>query len=467
MDSTPWNDLAAVFGLDDARVRVTGGEPSTRSPHRLAESMAAAMAACGAAAARMAELRGAPARAVEVDTSAALLQLMAAFATRQGGVAAASTMEDPHLIGDSDFYRCADDRWIFLLLSYPHLRDRALRVLQCPPGREAIAAAVARWEALDLEDAIAAVGGTATMARSASEWSASAAGRALVGTPVVHIDRTGRAAPRRRAALGDADAPLSGVRVVDLTHVIAGPVAARLTAEHGAEVLHLSRPDRPDPNAMIVETGRGKRNAYCDLRTTAGRQVLADLLATADVVVHSYRHLERFGLDAEQLARAHPGIVFADVHGWGADGPWSERGGFDQLACAATGFALEEGDGTPALPPTYLLNDYVAAFLLAAGIETALARQMTDGGSWHVHVDLARVCTWVQAQGARPIQRRDTVDDLRDRLADIDLVTADGPFGTVEYLPSQVRTTPPWTERATASAPLGSAAPRWSTAVGT
>ncbi len=212
---------------------------------------------------------------------------------------------------------------------------------------------------------------------------------------------------------------------------------------------------------MILETGAGKRNAYCDLRTPTGKASLDDVLRGADVVVHGYRHLARFGLDAARLARAHPGIVVGDVHGWGDRGPWSDRGGFDQLACAATGFALEEGGGDrAALPPTYLLNDYVAAFLLAAGIETALHRQATEGGSWHVHVDLAKVCTWVQSFGDNPHQVS-AGPDLRQHLDEVSTVETDGPFGRVAALPSLLDVSPTWDLRRGAPWPLGSAPMAW------
>ncbi|MCX6405734.1 MAG: CoA transferase [Propionibacteriales bacterium] len=461
MTASPLLDLASLFSFDLARTHVVGSEPATTSPHRLAECMGAAMAAHGAAAAAFGALRGAPGRSVGVRTDDALLQLMAVFATRVGDVPAAATMEDPHLLADSDFSTCRDGRQVFVLLSYPHLRDRALRVLGCAPGADRIAAAAATWDAPALEEAIVAAGGTAAMVRTREEWAASDVGRAVAGEPLVRIERTGDADPVPRAPLSSTEPPLTGVRVVDVTHVIAGPVAARLAAELGADVLHVSRPDRPDPNAMIIETGAGKRNAFCDFRTAEGRARLDDVLDGADVVVHSYRHLARFGLDAEQLARDHHGVVLADVHGWGDRGPWSDRGGFDQLACAATGFALEEGGGDrAALPPTYLLNDYVAAFLLAAGIETALHRQATEGGSWHVHVDLAKVCTWVQSFGDNPRQVS-AGPDLREHLDEVPTVETEGPFGRVAALPSLLEVTPAWDLHRGAPWPLGSAPMAW------
>lgn len=461
MTETPLQNLSRLFALDVGRVRTIGHEPATTSPHRLAECMAAAMAAHGAAAARFGTARGAPARSVSVRTDDALLQLMAVFATRVGDVPAASTMADPHLLGDSDFYSCRDGRQVFILLSFPHLRDRALRVLGCPPGAEHIAVAAARWDALALEEAIVAAGGTATMVRSREEWAASAAGRAIAGAPVVRIEQTGDADAVSREPLRSMDPPLDGLRVIDFTHVIAGPIAGRLVAELGAEVLHVSRPDRPDPNAMIIETGVGKRNAFCDLRTADGKARFDHVLDSADIVIHSYRHLARFGLDPQRLAAEHPGLVFADVHGWGDRGPWADRGGFDQLACSATGFALEEGGGDhAALPPTYLLNDYIAAFLIAAGIETALHRQTEEGGSWHVHVDLARVCTWVQSFGSNPHQVP-AGPDLREQLTGAETVQMKGPFGRISALPSFITVMPPWHSVAGVAAPLGSAAMDW------
>lgn len=169
MDRTPLNDLTDLLQLEANGIDIVGGEPATPSPHLLAECMAAAMAAHGAAGARLGALRGGPRRSTSVRTDDALLQLMAVFAPRVGGVPVASTMEDPKLLGDGDFYRCADGREVFLLLSYPHLRDRALRVFGCPPDRAAITEAVARWDAADLEQAIVTIGGTATMVRTTAE----------------------------------------------------------------------------------------------------------------------------------------------------------------------------------------------------------------------------------------------------------------------------------------------------------
>ncbi|TWE10269.1 CoA transferase [Rudaeicoccus suwonensis] len=460
MTEEPLAHLLRILDLEDAgAAHVLGDEPETGSPHLLGKTAAAAMAAHGVASVEFARLRGGPARSVTVRTEDAILQLMAAFGTRIGRVPMVTTMEDPNLLGDSGFYRCADGREIFVLLSFPHLRDRALAVLGCPPNRAAITAAVARWRALDLEEAINAVGGTATMVRSSEEWQQSEAGRAIAETPAVSVERIGAAPSRVRGALGVVEPPLSGIRVLDLTHVIAGPVAARLVAELGADVLHLSRPDRPDPNAMIIETGAGKRNAFCDLRVESDREEFEWALAQADVVIHGYRHLERFGIDAASLAQRHPGLVVADVHGWGPDGPWGDRGGFDQLACSATGFAFEEGGDHASLPPTYLLNDYVAAFLLSAGVSAALARQLQSGGSWRVHVDLARVCTWVQSFGL--LAGRTRSGDLRERLNDVELVSRPGPFGDVRTLPSFVAVDPPWESTVGTSAPLGSSPLCW------
>ncbi|MGN5379375.1 CoA transferase [Streptomyces lasalocidi] len=167
--------------------------------------------------------------------------------------------------------------------------------------------------------------------------------------------------------------------MLDLTHVIAGPVGARLLAQFGADVLHLSRPDRPDPIPMIAMTGGGKRNAYCDLRDAHDRAAFHDALHDADVFVHSYRGLARHGASTEELVRRRPGLITLEYHAWGADGPWGERGGFDQLACSATGFAVEEWTDRPSLPPTYLLNDYLAAYLGAAAVATVL-RSTRDPG---------------------------------------------------------------------------------------
>lgn len=419
------DELTSLTGTPVGPCRIVGADPITPSPHRIGDASAAGIAAFGA---QIAALAGAS--TVTVDVADAVDQLRAAYLSTVNGQPVTEIAEDPTALRNNDFYRTADG-WVFLITTFPHQRDAVCIALGCPPTKDRIAEAARTRGSVELEDAVIAAGGVAAAVRTADEWATSPAGTDGLRRPVIDIDRIGDAEPEPLRATG-AWPPLSGVRVVDMTHVIAGPVSTKLLATFGADVLHVSRPDLPDPAPMPALTGGGKRNAYCDVRDPDQARALADVVGSGDVFVNAYRGLDRHSFGAEQLAARRPGIVVVEYHCWGADGPWGDRGGFDQLACSATGFALEEGhlrdDGVvaPALPPTHLLNDYLAAFLGAAGTVAALRRRRDTGGSWRVRVNLARVCSWVQSLGPSGAA---TETDWGARV--IDMTTVDGPLGRV------------------------------------
>ncbi|MCE3033372.1 CoA transferase [Streptomyces sp. CMSTAAHL-2] len=423
------------------KVTVTGADPLTPSVHRIGEACAAALAALGTEAAALWRERGGDRQDVTVSVESAIHQLMAVFLTRASGVPVSELIEDPNLLGNSDFYRAGDGRSIYVLVSYPELRDIACEVLDCPPGRQRMADAIAHWDAFELEEAICSRGGTAVAVRTRQEWRAHPQGRLLDGRPLIHLEKMGESAPEPFPAIGELSSalPLTGLRMLDNSHVIAGPIAARISAELGADVLHVSSPTHPDPNGMIIETGIGKRAAFCDLLDPAQAAAFRRVLAGADVYVSNYLNLDTKGFGPEALVGQRPGLVVLDYHGWGTTGPWSRRGGFDQLACTATGFAAEEGsfDG-PRLPPTYLLNDYLAAILGTAGAIEALRRRAREGGSWRVHIDLAKVCMWVQDLGLFPRADVATLPAPDPTRAAGELATVHGPFGELRYLPTRV-----------------------------
>lgn len=415
-------DTAATL-LPDAppvrsTLRVTGADPLVPSVHRLADAMSAAVGAFGLQVAGLAEDSGGASREITVRAADTIDTLRAPFLTTLGGVDVQTVAEDPTALANNGFRRTADG-WIFLITTYPHQRDAVCRVLDCPPLRDRIAQEAVRWRSVELEDAVCAAGGVAAAVRTGEQWAAHPAGRHLAGRPVVEVERIGDAPPE----------PVPDrLRVLDDTHVIAGPVAAKLLGTFGADVLHVSRPDLPDPLAMVALTGGGKRNAWLDLRDPAQAATLRDLVGGADVFVNAYRGTAARGFGPEDLAEHRPGIVALDLHCWGADGPWAARGGFDQLACSATGFAFEEGaGGPPSLPPTHLLNDYLAAWLGAAGVLAALRRRAVEGGSWRVRVTLAGVCTWVRELGM--FTAAQVADLPRPGAPTIGMHVVDGPMG--------------------------------------
>ena len=313
--------------------------------------------------------------------------------------------------------------WVRLHANFAHHRDAALRVLGLPEGhhteRDAVSEALQRWVAPDYEQAVAIAGGVAAAARSFADWDAHAQAQAMADQPLVAItpiaggDAPPRPWPKVRAS-NDSDRhidhgnqtsgrPLSGLRVLDLTRILAGPVAGRCLAAHGADVLLVNGPHLPNIVA-IADTSRGKLSALVDLRHQAGRAQLHGLAHDAHVFLQGYRPgaLAAQGFGAEALAQQHPGIVVASLSAYGERGPWAGRRGFDSLVQTCTGFNLAEAQAAGAIKPQaqpVQVLDYAAGHLLAFGIQAALWRQATQGGSWQVHVTLAGVGRWLRAMG--------------------------------------------------------------------
>jgi crotonobetainyl-CoA:carnitine CoA-transferase CaiB-like acyl-CoA transferase len=297
----------------------------------------------------------------------------------------------------SGFFPAADG-WLRTHANYPHHRDRLLAVLglDADADRAALAARIATSSAADVETRAAAAGALAVQVRDEQTWRASDAGRAAALGPVVTTtvrDEPAAAAvgAGRPAPPGGGPLPLAGVRVLDLTRVLAGPVCGRTLALLGADVLRL---DPPQPAEIVwqhLDTGHGKRSAILDLRTDLPRAQA--LLDSADVLVTGYRPgaLEAFGL------RPHPGLVRGRVNAWGDGGPWAPRRGFDSLVQAASGISLIEspdGGATPGALPAQAL-DHATGYLLAAAITDALAARASDGHGRDVHASLARIATWL------------------------------------------------------------------------
>ncbi|MGX5680269.1 CoA transferase [Schumannella luteola] len=282
----------------------------------------------------------------------------------------------------SGFWPVADG-WVRTHANYPHHRDRLLTALGLPDGTTAdgFLAAVHSWRADDIEVRVAEHGGVAVAVRTEEQWRGHPQSAAVAQQPLVAVDRIADA-PARAAR--------EGFRVLDLTRVLAGPVATRTLALWGADVLRVEPPGLPEPEYQHYDTGAGKRSTVLD----AGSAEFGQLLESADVVVTGYRPgaLDRFGLVPEAIAERSPGAVIARVSAWGGVGPWGYRRGFDSIVQAATGIAwLESVDGErPGALPAQAL-DHSAGYLLAAAITSALRRRADEGGAWLAEVSLARV----------------------------------------------------------------------------
>ncbi|MGW3715026.1 CoA transferase [Streptomyces albogriseolus] len=396
---TPLASFWSGLGGDPALLsRVSAVERPGVLPSRLPvrEFAGACVGVCALAAAELAARRtgGGVVPAVRVDDGAVATAFVSERHLRTDGRAAES------FAPLSRFWRTADG-WVRTHANYPHHRARLLTALGAPEDPDAVAAVLARRSAREVEETVTAAGGLAVALRTPEEWAAHGQAAAVARLPLVERVRLD-AAPARQftAAGGDPLLPAAGLRVLDLTRVVAGPVATRTLALLGADVLRLDPPGLPELPDQHTDTGFGKRSALVDL--ASGREVFEELLARADVVVTGYRpgSLDRFGLSAEALAGRRPGVVVAQLSAWGATGPWAARRGFDSLVQVATGIAHIEGEhGRPGALPAQAL-DHGTGYLLAAGVLRALSDQADAGGGRLVRVALARTAAEVRAGAA-------------------------------------------------------------------
>jgi CoA-transferase family III len=430
------DDTWAALGGDAAeldRLRVSGPPVTLRSRFPVT---AAAVAGVGAS--LLAATSGSGAR-VGLDTRGLAVALRSERFLRRDGRSPGSPF-DPL----SAFHRTADG-WLRLHANYPWHRAAALAVLGCTEAE--VPAAVAARGAVELEDALHAAGGVGAAVRTERVW------RGVAGP-----------APRlvEHRVLGPAAARTEHrPRVLDLTRVIAGPVATRTLAAHGADVLRLDAPQRPEIPMQYWDTLPGKRSALLDLH--AEHETLELLLAGADVVVTGYRPgaLDRFGLAPDELARRHPGLVVVTVSAWGHQGPWAGRRGFDSLVQAACGIAVAEGapDAPGALPAQVL--DHVTGYLGAAAALLGLARQRREGSTHCYRLSLAGTAAWLQslprrlgtaAAGTDAAEQQDPAPYLTEIDAPDGRLTLARPPGTIEGRPLS------WPDPAPS---FGTAAPVW------
>lgn len=452
--------LLATAGLDPALAEwsdLRGTDPVLPSSFRIGAAAQGSIAAAALAAAAIRHARGGPMQRVAVDARHAAAEFHSERHLRENGAAPPDPWD-----AIAGAYTCGDGRTVRLHTNFPHHRDGILRLLGCAPTRDAVAAALRQRDAFSFETEATAAGLCVAAMRSFAEWDAHPQAAALAAMPVLELTRIGDAPPRKLPPL--ADRPLAGLRVLDLTRVIAGPVAGRALAAHGAEVLHVTAPHLPAIDTLVKDTGRGKRCAALDLRNPTNAARLRELATTADAFVQSYRPggLAALGLDAASLAALNPDIVVAELCAYGWDGPWAGKRGFDSLAQTATGFNVAEAEaaGVPApkVMPCQPL-DHASGYLLALGVQAAWLRRATEGGSWRVRVSLARTGMWLRSLGrvpdgfAIPDPSHADVSDLLDVEHG-----AWGAMNHVRHAASMSLTPARW---ATPAAPLGSSPASW------
>jgi crotonobetainyl-CoA:carnitine CoA-transferase CaiB-like acyl-CoA transferase len=450
-----WSDVGLPpDALDDARL--TGADPVLPSSFAVGTAAQTAIAASALAAATIGRLRGGPRQHVGVDMRHAAIEYHSERWLWVNDEPAAGPWDK--IAGT---YPCGDGRWVLVHANFPHHRAGVLKLLGCDNDRAAVAAALLQRRAFQFEDEAAAAGLCVTAMRSFAEWDAHPQGRAVQSEPLVAITRIGDAPPQ---PLPSAERPLGGVRVLDLTRVIAGPVCGRTLAAHGADVLLITAAHLFNPLPLTIDTGRGKLSAQLDLRNDAARATLCDLLHGADIFVQGYRPgaLAKFGLTPQQTARIRPGIVHVSLCAYGHTGPWSARRGFDSLTQTASGFNAAEAEAAGQTAPKPLpvqALDHSSGYLMALGALAALHRRATIGGSWHVQVSLARTGHWIRGLGRVPGGLA-CHNPTRDEIADL-LEESDSGFGHLSAVrhAAQMSATPARWDRA--SVLPGTHAPRW------
>lgn len=407
------------------------------SSFALGQAAQATIGAAALAATELGAVRGARRQRVEVDMRHAAEETRGYFRIDGHDVE----------VGDklTGLYECGDGRWVRIHANFAHHRDGALTLLGARPGpnvtREEVTRLLRQWNAEDFEHIAADKGLPVVAMRSFAQWDAHPQGLALRDQPPFTIERIGEAPPRPVTRYVAGSPLLAGLRVLDLTRIIAGPVAGRTLAAYGADVMLVNSPLLPNIEA-IAETSRGKLSAHIDLDTADGRIRLGSLLRSAHVFSQAYRPgaMVAKGFGPEDVARLRPGIVYASLSAYGTKGPWAHRRGFDSLVQTASGFnhaeALAAGQSRPLPFPVQML-DYASGYLMAFAVQVALARQVTEGGSWHVQVSLAQTAQWLRslgrvahgfAQTLKPINRR-WLETTTSAYGQLEAVTHAAQFG--------------------------------------
>ena len=443
-------------------VEITGDtDPILPTPFRIGETSAAALAAVGLAASDLWEVRTGRRQQIAVDTRQATASLRSGHYMKMEG--APVSTERNTVMG---VYPARNGRWSYLHCNFPNHRAAALGVLGVPEDREAVRKAVAGWDALELEEAIIAAKGAGGMVRTMDEWAKHPQAAAIASLPLLEIVKIGDSAPEK---LPDGARPLSGIRVLDLTRVLAGPTCARTLGEHGADVLKITGAHLPNLGYQEYDTGHGKLSAHLDLRESRDVEILRGLVRDADVFSQGYRPgtLGARGFSPEALATLRPGIVCVSLCAFSHVGPWASRRGFDTVVQTVSGITSRQGElfpGPEPGPQFYPVSaiDYLTGYLMAFGAMVALARRTREGGSWLVRISLAQVGRWLVGRGQVPEMK---LKDVPKEFTPAELarwtMTSETPAGRLHHLGPVVRLseTPPRWARSTV--PLGHHEPVW------
>ncbi len=444
------DEVLAVRGMTPPpadEITIAGADPILDTRFMIAGNLAAVQAGIGVAVSDLWELKTGRRQRATVDVRHAAAGIRSAYRLQRpdanGAFKDVVNSEHDATRTIAQPWPTKDGRWFLPHFGLPNLRERVLNVLGCEPTPASVAAAVAKWDGVDLENAIDEARACGAMVRTNEEWLAHPHGKVLAQKPIVEIIKIGDSEPE---PLPVGERPLSGMRVLDATRILAGPMAARTLAEHGADVLMVSAEHLPYIPEHVTDTSHGKRSCFLDLRKHEDSATMRTLVGSADVFTNSYRQgaLAKLGFGADEVAAHRPGIVYVSINCYGADGPFSHRAGWEQMGQTVTGILHANGDGKPKLLPAPAC-DYTTGYLAAYGALVALARRARDGGSYHVRVSLCQSGMFIFRQGkvapncaAVPLTP-DEIDALR-----IESRSSAGPLRHLKPILQLSETAPRW-----------------------
>ena len=402
------DELMALRGLavpNETELNIFGCGPVLETNFKLAQTASAALAGVGVAVNDLWEQKTGYRQSVTINARAATAALRSKNYLQSRNVKGVfEDLTDPdHEAnrGLTGIYQTKDGRWVLPHFGLDHLRRRMLDLLRAEPNKWSVAKAVAKWDAQELECAMDEASVCGGMIRTNDEWLSEAHGKVLEAKPVVEIIKIGDSDPEPMLV---GERPLTGLKALDLTRILAGPITGRTLAEHGADVLMVTSPGLPQVWPYVADTSHGKRSCFLDLHKENEKQSLLDLVKGADVFTQGYRpdKISQLGFGPEALAEIRPGLVYVSISCFGTGGPFSHRAGWEQIAQIMTGIAAEGVQTSLEYKPRTLpaaANDYITGYLGAYGTLLALARRAREGGSYHVRVSLCQTAMMIYRQG--------------------------------------------------------------------
>jgi len=461
-------DVGFELGDCGGEVEFVGADPIVPSTVRLGAAPAIGLVAKSVGLAALWRHRGGSGQDISMDLRKAPHRLCPFYDKKWelvNGLPPTNTA-DPGSPLSLTFYRAGDGRWVMPLNIYPKLKSKTLKLLRTYDDATAIAAAIARWKAAELEEAGAEAGIVMPMVRSTEEFLETTQYReVLAGLPLIEVEKIGDSPPEPLPE--GALQPLDGIRALGLGHVIAGAGIGRSLAQHGADALNLWRPTEWENPVVYLSANVGVRSATVDYaRNPAALETVRELLRGADVFYANRRpgEVSKLGLSPQQAAAIRPGIIHTTVSLHGERGPWATRVGFDQTAGCVTGMMTLEGSADqPVLPDIGVVNDYLVPWLATAGICSALIRRATEGGSYRVHISLTRIALWIISLGIfdKNFARSIAGSGGDHAYLDPDTFTAETPLGLYQGVTDQVRMSATPGNFRTILVPRGSGRPTW------